>query len=66
VHHGALCDRHLRLRDGAVAGDVDRRPAEEVQDPPRAALESLAADADEIVRVALEPRRQFSTSSRIA
>ena len=56
VHRGALRDRHLGLRGRAVAHDVDRGAAEEMEDPD-ASLESLAADADELVGRPLEPRR---------
>jgi hypothetical protein len=52
----ALGDRHLRLRDGAIPGDVDRRAAEEVEDP-HASLEAGTAHLDELVCAALEPRR---------
>src|SRR5581483_3037946 len=56
LNRSSLRDRHLRLRDRAGARDLDRDPAEEVEDPD-AALEALAADADEVVAGALEPGR---------
>src|SRR6185295_2427135 len=56
VHEPALRDRHLRLRDGAIACELDRGAAEEVEDADPA-LPALAADADELVRLSLEPRR---------
>jgi hypothetical protein len=59
VDGGALRDRHLRLRDRARALDLDRRAAEEVQDPD-AALEALPADADELGRRPLEPGRHHA------
>ena len=52
----ALIDRHPRLRDCAVAGDVARRSAEHVQNP-HAALERLAARGDELARRPLKPCR---------
>ena len=52
----SLGDRHLRLRDRAIPGEVDRRATEEMQDP-RAALETLSADTDEVLRLTLEPGR---------
>src|SRR5207344_1966142 len=56
LHVGSLRDRHLRLRHGPVSGDVDRGPAQEVEDA-HAVLEALAADADEVVARPLEPGR---------
>src|SRR3954451_13621506 len=56
VHRRTLRDRHLRLGAPAVAGDVDRRAAEEVEDAD-AALEACAARGDELRGGALEPGR---------
>ena len=53
---GPLRDRHLRLCDRPVAGDLDRAAAEEVEDAD-AAFEALAGDADEVGRRPLEPGR---------
>src|SRR5690606_14637539 len=53
----ALVDRHFRLRDRAVADDVARVGAQEVDDAD-AALESRAPRARELRRGALEPRRR--------
>ena len=54
MHERALRDGHLGLRDGAVAGDVDRVAAEEMQDAD-ALLEAGSADGDELLGAALEP-----------
>ena len=48
VHHRALVDGHLGLRDRAVPGNVAGEPAEEVQDAD-AALEAGAAHLDELL-----------------
>jgi hypothetical protein len=52
--HAALRDRHLGLRDGAVARDLDRRAAQEVQDA-HALVPALLRDADEVAERPLEP-----------
>src|SRR5262249_40286577 len=52
----ALRDRHLGLRDRAVAGQVDGAPAQEVEGA-HAALEARAARGDEVLCAPLEPRR---------
>jgi hypothetical protein len=55
-HKPALADRHLGLRDRAIAGDVARPSAQEVQkDDPF--LEALPAHRDECLGRALEPGR---------
>ena len=59
VDADALGDRHLRLGDRAVAGDVDRRAAEEVQDAD-AAVPALLADTDEFLVGALPPGRHHA------
>src|SRR6185312_11111783 len=56
LDHAALRDLDLGARDGAIAGDVDRRAAEHVVDA-RAALIALLADGDEFLECALEPGR---------
>ena len=59
VHRRALRDGHLRLGDRPLALHVDGRRTEEVEDP-HPALEALPADADELVRGALEPGRHHA------
>src|SRR4051812_17987799 len=53
---GALRDRHLGLRDGALAFDVDAHAAEHVHDA-HAAVEAFLADGDEFLIGALKPGR---------
>ena len=57
VHLRALIDRHLGLRDRAVANDVAGEAAQEVKNAD-AALEPGAADLDELLRGTLKPRRR--------
>src|SRR5206468_3613022 len=54
VDLGTLGDRHLGLGDGAVSGQVDCGPAEEMKDADPA-LEALAADPDELEGRSLKP-----------
>src|SRR5437660_1421417 len=56
VDRRALRDRHLGLRDRTLAGDVDRRAAQEMQDAD-AFVPALAAHFDELLGRTLEPRR---------
>src|SRR5215472_8240464 len=60
VDAGTLRDRHLGLRDGARARNVDRRTAEKMQDAD-AAFVTLLAHLDEFVRSALEPGRHHTS-----
>src|SRR3954453_6987457 len=56
---GALRDRHLGLRDGAVSCEVDRDAAQEMQDAD-APGPGLLADFDELVAGALRPGRHHA------
>jgi hypothetical protein len=55
----ALRDRHLGLRDGAMAGDLDGAAAEEMQDA-HAARPAFVVDLDELFEAALKPRRHHA------
>ena len=51
---GALADRHFRLRDRSLAGDVAGKSPVKVQDVD-ALVEAFSTDLDELFRRALEP-----------
>src|SRR5262249_44832636 len=57
VHHRALVNRHLRLRDGPVAAHADGAAAAEMENPPPR-FQPAPASRDEVPEPALEPRRR--------
>src|SRR5208282_2015641 len=54
-----LGNRHLGLRDCALAGDIDRTATEKVQDA-NTARPALIVDLDELLETALEPGRHHA------